>query len=47
MSREVRRGRTTSGQVRGSIIYPESMVNGCVICRLENLGVLRSCPRTN
>jgi len=27
MSGEVRRGWTTSRQVRGSIIYPESMVN--------------------
>jgi len=33
MSGEVRRGRTTSGQVRVSIIYLESMVN--YLCELK------------
>jgi len=33
MSRKVRRGKTTSGQVRGSIIYPEYMVN--YLCELK------------
>jgi len=47
MSGEVRRGRTTSGQVRVSIINPESRANHLCDLKAEKPWGLRSWPRTN
>jgi len=37
--REVRRGRTMSGQVRVSIMFPSPRLTSCVFWRLQSLGV--------
>jgi len=46
MSGEVRRGKTTSGQVRVSIINPESKTNYLCVMKVEKPWGLRSWPRT-
>ena len=45
--REVRRGRTTSGHDRVSIINPESKVNYLCVVKVERPWGLRSWSRTN
>ena len=47
MSGEVRRGRSTSGHVRVSIINPEFEANYLCVVKVEKPWGLRSWPRTN